>query len=337
MAFDGRKSAGTWVYTGWIALALGIGQLPGVQTAIAASRKYTPPEGFGGHAWETPLREFARLVPDPVSVQTAYSRGKVTELDIQCVPRGNDPCDLDATLRAMYQRVEGDGFHALAEYYVDKQGFSLNDNGGVVLHPVLYQFCSSWGGFSSETPDDIQQRLKLCGVRLYFQSETLEALQSIADDDYVTNYEHVLRWLIEMHGEPEGYGKRGRVVITTPNERIAEPRKRRFSEWRWCSLRGGRALAPLCSASVVLTFDPESGKGLVLYATRPVWEFAYAQHNGGSDGAPLYKLLHGLYKYSPPDQACTGSHLCRPSPPKPISERTLARFRIGSNESGSGP
>jgi hypothetical protein len=151
-------------------------------------------------------------------------------------------------------------------------------------------------------------------------------LQSV-NDDYTTRYEHVLNWLIERHGEPEGYSKLPRVIVTTPNERIAPPRERRFSEWRWCGVRG-RELAPRCEASIVLAFDSTRGHGVVLYATAPVWAFAYARHEGGVDDDPLYKLLHGLQKYSGVRHACTGTNLCRPDPPQPLPDRTQALFRV---------
>jgi hypothetical protein len=215
----------------------------------------------------------------------------------------------------------------LAEYQVEQQGFQIRGT-AAVFYPIYWQFCATnWGGFTGTLPQDIQQRLKLCGVRLLFRGETFEELQRINDDEYVTVYEHVLHHLIDLHGEPDGYGKRGHTIITTPNERIAAPRKRRFREWRWCRVRGSD-LSPSCSASIVLAFDPQSGWGVVLFATKAVWEFAHARHHGGAENDPLYKLLHGLARYSPADHRCTGTHLCRPLPPEPMSPQTLEKFRI---------
>ncbi len=292
--------------------------------------RYLPPEGFGGKTWGAPLGDFAGFEPEPLAVNTAYSQGKVTDLDLQCAPTPNGGCDLEKSLRTLHQRVEGQGFHALAEYYAETRGFRFRTT-GATLYPVLYQFCASWNGFTGEVPPDIQQKLRLCGMRLLFQSETFEDLQKIEDDDYLTHYDRVLRGLIELHGEPEGYRRRGRVTIEGEDgRRLATPRKRRFDEWRWCAKVLDRNVAPSCPASVVLAFDPASGWGVVLYATRPVWEFAFARHNGGAENDPVYKLLHGLEKYAAVSHACTGSHLCRPGPTRPMSEERRALFRLGN-------
>ncbi len=292
--------------------------------------RYLPPEGFGGMPWGAPLGDFSGFEPEPLAVNTAYSQGKVTELDMQCAPTPNGECDLEKSLRTLHQRIEGQGFHALAEYYAEARGFRFRTT-GATLYPVLYQFCASWNGSTGEVPSDIQQKLRLCGMRLLFQSETFEDLQKIKDDDYLTHYDRVLRGLIELHGEPEGYRRRGRVIIEGEDgQRVAAPRKRRFDEWRWCARVLGRDVAPDCPASVVLAFDPASGWGVVLYATRPVWEFAFARHNGGAQDDPLYKLLHGLEKYAAVNHTCTGSHLCRPGRPRPMSEERRAQFRLRS-------
>ncbi len=291
--------------------------------------RYLPPEGFGGMAWGAPLDEFVGFEPEPLAVNTAYSQGKVTDLDLQCAPTPNGGCDLEKSLRTLHQRVGGRGFHALAEYYAEARGFRFRTT-GATLYPVLYQFCASWNGFTDEVPSDIQQKLRLCGARLLFQGETRQDLEKIEDDDYLTHYDRVLRGLIELHGEPEGYRRRGRVIVESEDGgRLATtPRKRRFDEWRWCARVRGREIAPSCAASVVLAFDPASGWGVVLYATRPVWEFAFARHNGGAQDDPLYKLLHGLEKYAAVNHACTGSHLCRPGPSRPMSEEGRALFRL---------
>lgn len=295
-------------------------------SAAGARDAYRPPEGFSGKPWGAPLAEFTGFEPEPLSVSRAYSRGKVTELDMQCAPTPNGGCDLERSLRTLHQRIEGDGFHVLAEYTREARGFRFTST-GATLYPVLYQFCARWGGFSGAIPADIRSRLQLCGVRAFFQGETLEELAKLTDDEQPTVYERVLHGLIELHGEPEGYSRRPRVVIETEEGRFAGARTRRFDEWRWCRVRG-RDLAPSCAASIVLAFDPASGWGVVLYATRPVWEFAYARHHGGAANDPLYKLLHGLQAHHGVDHVCTGSHLCRPGKPRPMTEERRSLFRL---------
>ena len=66
---------------------------------------------------------------------------------------------------------------------------------------------------------------------------------------------------------------------------------RKFSIWRWCPARD-RALHTDCTASVVLSLEPATGVGTVLYSTPLLWEFAYARENNGYKGDRLFKMLH---------------------------------------------
>jgi len=294
-----------------------------VHSAGGAPR-YVPPRGFREHRWGEPLSAFKHFELDPLYVQTAYSRGKTTLVSAECVG-----CELAATLRSMRQKTEGQGFHTLAEYYVAAQGVRFGD-AGALLFPVFYQFCAQWRGFSGEVPADIQERMTFCGMRMLFRSQTPEQVVASenADDVVTTNYDRVLQALIEAYGEPDDYEKRGLVIIATPDAKFVQPRARRFNEWRWCSLHGDRDIAPDCEASVVLALDSTTGWGVVLYATRPVWEFAYARQHGGTGGDALYRLLTGLEQYHAIDNACTGTNLCRPGPPDPMHESTKAQFRL---------
>ena len=55
-------------------------------------------------------------------------------------------CDFQATLLRIRKTLEGGGTYVLSEYSIDGQGFRFGDeNDGVVLHPVVYQFCANWG------------------------------------------------------------------------------------------------------------------------------------------------------------------------------------------------
>jgi hypothetical protein len=289
---------------------------------------YQPPMGFGERSWGEPLSTFHDFVADPLYVQIAYGRGKTTLVSMECKSKGATGCDLAASLSTMQQTTAGEGFHALAEYYVDLQGVQLGE-AGPILFPVLYQFCAQWHGFSDVLPNDIQQRMKFCGMRLLFRSQTLQEIAASAKaEELVTDYDRVLDALIAAYGEPEDYERRGVVVIVAPDGKFVQPRERRFDEWRWCSLHGDRSIAPSCKASIVLAFDEKTGWGVVLFATRPVWEFAYARHNGGAEDDGLYQLLRGIDKKHPVDTACTGSNLCRPGPPTAMPESRRAQFRL---------
>ena len=289
--------------------------------------RYRGPAGFQGNPWGKPLSAFKHFERDPLYVQTAASRGKTTFVDMKCVARAMSGCDLEASLQTLQQKVEGEGFHALAEYYVDAQGLQFGEP-GAVLFPLFYQFCARWGGVSMRVPPDIQDKMKFCGMRMLFRSETLKEIRAHDDAEHVTNYDRILRQLIGMHGEPEGYVKRGRVIIHAPGEKIEQARERRFDEWRWCSLRTDRDIAPGCQSSIVFAFDATTGWGVVLYVTRPIWEFAYARHQGGAEDDSLFKLLHGLREFHPVDESCTGSNLCRPGPPRAMRHDIRTLFRL---------
>lgn len=271
---------------------------------------------------------FAQFESEPLYVQTAYTRGKTTLVGMECISGGMAACSLESSLRTLRQKTEGDGFHALAEYYVAAQAVRFGES-GAVLFPVFYQFCAHWRGFSGEVPEDVQSRMRFCGLRMLFRSQTAqEAVASQNADDLVTDYDRILHELIDAYGEPDNYEKRGLVIIATPDGKVVKPRDHRFDEWRWCSLQSDRDIAPDCKASIVLAFDATTGWGVVMYATRPLWEFAYARHNGGAEDDPLYRLLTGLEERHPTDTACTGSNLCRPGSPTGMRESTKAQFRL---------
>jgi hypothetical protein len=269
----------------------------GAQEAAPAPKhkkvRYHAPEGFAGHKWEQPWKEFDRLKRSPVTVQIAYSEGKVTRMDFMCSPsfsaQGMDPCDLQSALATMNQRVAGRGYQLFTEFVVDGQGFRYG-SADTVLYPVTYQFCASWkeGG---KAPPDVMDRLKLCGVRMVFKSETYDQLKSLGPD-HVTTYEHLLSDLIDKYGEPEGYSMFGHVTVRGAEGQFADPRERKFPTWRWCRPID-RDIAPKCAASITFGFNPESGNGVILYTTRPVWEFAYARQNSQRGGDPMYKFMHG--------------------------------------------
>ena len=135
--------------------------------------------------------------------------------------------------------------------------------------------------------DDIN---KFCGVRLMFQSDTREQLRK-QPADYVTNYDRMLEKLLAKFGRPDNFVRRGQVVIETLEGNSNDPAERKFSIWRWCPARD-RGLHTICKASVVLSLDPTTGVGTVLYSTPLLWEFAYARENNGYKGDRLFKMLH---------------------------------------------
>ncbi|HEV7608309.1 MAG TPA: hypothetical protein VGO61_13285 [Steroidobacteraceae bacterium] len=264
--------------------------------------KYVPPGGFGGHAWGE-LRTnagFDRLPKEPVGVGAAWMRPVEKESSFTCVPVGPPGptmsgavggCDFQATLLQLRKTFEGGGFYVLSEYTIEDQGFRYGgETDGVVLHPVIYQFCANWDETKREVPPKFDEINKFCGVRFLFQSDTREQLRK-QPADYLTNYDRVLERLLAKFGRPDNFVRRGQVVIETMDGDSYDPSERKFSIWRWCPARD-RALHTTCTASVVLSLEPATGVGTVLYSTPLLWEFAYARENNGYKGDKLFKMLH---------------------------------------------
>lgn len=267
--------------------------------------KYEPPEGFAGHKWGELRSSFDRLPEAPIGVGAAWmhSKEKQDADFFTCVPLGYagpqisgavGGCDFQQTLLRLKKSFEGGGTYVLSEFTIPDQGFRFGDDqDAIVLHPVVYQFCANWGGASSKRnrePPTFDAMNKLCGVRFMFQSDTRQELRG-KPADYVTNYDRMLEKLRAKFGEPEGYLRRGRVLIETLEGDSADEADRKFSIWRWCPAKGD-GFHTSCDASVTLTLDPTSGVGTVLYSTPLLWEYAYARENNGFKGDRLYKMLH---------------------------------------------
>src|SRR5262245_51244599 len=71
--------------------------------------------GLIDYRWETPLRSFERLAPEPFYAQVAYSPGRIVELNY------DSSLETDDLIATAYQDVAGEGFHTLAEYYIENQ------------------------------------------------------------------------------------------------------------------------------------------------------------------------------------------------------------------------
>jgi hypothetical protein len=115
----------------------------------------------------------------------------------------------------------------------------------------------------------------------------------------VTRFDLVLAELVAQYGKPAGFVRRGRVEVEVLGE-AEEPSARgdrEFSTWRWCPAMD-RAFSTRCKASIVLSMDPDLGRGVVLLATPPIWEYAYAREHGHAKGDPLFALMHAR----PPNQ-----------------------------------
>ena len=261
--------------------------------------KYVPPTGFAGHEWGEPRRNFDRLPETPVGVGAAWMRAIEKQTDFSCVPNvtmsqtgATDMCNFQETLLRLRSQFEGGGVYVLSEYSIDEQGFRFGDEAdGVVLHPVVYQFCANWQGTRKKAaPANFDDLNQFCGMRFEFQSETREQLRKLPDD-HVTAYDRVLEKLLAKYGRPKGFLRRGQVIIETVEGDSSDPSDRRFSIWRWCPAVDN-GFHTDCKASVTLSLNPVTGKGTVQYAAPLLWEFAYARENYGFKGDPLFRLLH---------------------------------------------
>jgi hypothetical protein len=258
----------------------------------APPRRYKAPGGFSGHAWGEPRARFDKLPQQPLQVRASWTRGMERQPELYCMQGViGSTCSLQDVLNSMANRLEGGGFHVLSEYKVEQQGFRFG-NSDVLLFPVIYQFCANWDATRREVPENFDAINRFCGMRLLFESESRVQLRGLPRD-HVTQYELVLAELIAEYGKPAGFLKRGQVAIETVDG-TSEPQleeDRKFSTWRWCPA-ADRALATRCDASIVLSLEPESGRGVVLFSTPALWAYAYARENGGFKGDPLFAVMH---------------------------------------------
>jgi hypothetical protein len=263
--------------------------------------KYVAPEGFAGRTWGELRSSFDRLPEEPIGVGAGYMLSKEKQAAFTCVPgrpSGGtmsgvvDGCDFQATLLRIRKEYEGGGFYVLSEYAIPEQGFRMGEEkDGVLLHPVVYQFCANWSESvkKKQQPPNFDAINQFCGVRLQFQSETREELAKLPAD-HVTVYDRVLGQLLKKYGEPAGFLRRGQVTIETEEGETSNASERKFSIWRWCPANID-GFHTECKASVVLSINPATGLGTVLYSTPLLWEYAYARETN-KKGDRLYKLLH---------------------------------------------
>jgi hypothetical protein len=265
----------------------------------APPRRYSPPEGFSGYGWGTLRSAFSNLPSEAAAVRASWTQGKRMGDELFCTGKGLVKCTVDDYADvAMRNHYEGDGFHVLSEYYDESQGFRFRTS-GVVLHPVVYQFCGHWHGMRKKVPAKFDEINKFCGMRMLFETETQAQLRELPKD-HVTRYDLVLAELLARYGKPEDFKFKGRVTVESAEAPAASAtgKDRKFNTWRWCPApRDG--LKTRCVASVVLSIDPDLGRGIVLFSTPALWQYAHARESIGEDVEdrppdPLYTLLHGL-------------------------------------------
>jgi hypothetical protein len=274
----------------------------------AEAPEYAAPKGFGNKKWGDPFTSFEQFVDtEPFSMSGSWTRGKTTERDFTCImtnpvlpsateaqAAGSAPlatpmesCDLSAS--SLRNKVEGRGFHVLIEHRNESQGFRLGGKQGVLLYPVIFQFCARWDSLKVEEPPNFRELVKFCGMRLMFRGETDEELAALPAGE-PTRFDRVLDHLISQFGRPERFRKRGHVEIEGADGAVVVG-ERRYRTSRWCPPRD-RGLSTPCDASVVLAYDGAKRWGYVFYSSPAVWEYAYAREHSGFPGEYLYRMLH---------------------------------------------
>lgn len=262
------------------------------QATPSAPKYYQQPDGWGSHRWGDPISSFNNLpLAEPLLVESSIGGAAVRRTDAsliwqdRCDQLPNNPCAFDAkayrdlpTLKPRY--------HLVLQYRNEKQGFRA---GYALLHPVTHFFCVSWIDRPKRVPDDLGERLRYCGVRLDFQSETEEQLASLPEE-LVTTYEHVLRHLLRNYGPPVFY--RGRVIVRDADK--PEPALRDFkAKYRWCTDLDP-VMAPKCDVRMSLRFDKATGVGSLLIAAPDLADFAASQRaSDPKKNSALYEEIWG--------------------------------------------
>ena len=186
----------------------------------------------------------------PVGVGAAWMQPKERHTDITCVPippigptmsGAVGGCDFQATLLRYRKTFQGGGTYVLSEYAIEGQGFRFGDEAdGIVLHPVVYQFCANLGQAKKENPppnfDDVN---KFCGMKFVFQSETREELRKLPDE-HVTTYDKVLEKLLAKYGAPKDFKSAARSSLK--RSRASHP------TWRTASSGSGAGARPVARA-----------------------------------------------------------------------------------------
>lgn len=285
------KTSTPWLNT-FLALLLAF-TVPASAAARDKHVKYVAPDGFNGQKWGE-LRTgpaFSGHAETLVGVGAAWMAPVQSDISYDCVPTGTDGCSLYATLNSLRMRFEGGGFYVLSEYIHEDEAAQFgNGKDGVIFYPVVYQFCANWQGFVAKVPAKFDEVNMFCGMRLMFKSETREQLRGLPLD-HVSTYEAVLEKMIEKFGKPQHFSAVGRVIVEPLEGKSSDQRDRRFRTWRWCPARD-RGVHTKCEASVVLSIDPDTGTGNLLYSTPLLWEYAYARQNFGFKNDPYFKMLH---------------------------------------------
>src|ERR1700722_5136239 len=273
-----------------------------------APTKYVPPKDIVGIPWGTKLTVVKADRPELtlLGAATVTWDGKVASVDMECEGYSSDPKKgMGCTRMRIDQRSVGGGLEAMGEYMEPRAAIKFHDTGGM-LYPVVLEFCANY--FNGSLPKTLHDDLALCGARMIFSARTDPGSKSLEHDDdeqavdpeddesvqHMPNYKRVLFALIKTHGFPKGYERKPTIIIeSVDGTKIVTQHKQRMLQYLWCGATGDdRSIAPGCEASISYTYDPNSGIGMVLFATYRLFAYAEARHERGDVNNVLYRALH---------------------------------------------
>jgi hypothetical protein len=279
----------------------------------APPSNYSPPAGFGGHAWGDLRKDFQQLPAEAASVTAAWSPGEHASAELHCTGSGRAVvsmpglggatgsaigggaangvagCSMADVANSMRPTLATPDFRVLSEYSIAGQGFRMS---GVLLFPVVYEFCAQWEKGRAEVPANFEAINRYCGMRLLFQMEWPAELAGLPQD-HVSRFDLVLNELVSRYGNPDDAIRNGQKSKIEPIAAGALRRDRNFRTWRWCPMPATQK-PPSCQVSIVLAADPQAARGIVIFATPALWRHAEARETSLGMPDALYTLLHGL-------------------------------------------
>lgn len=274
-----------------------------------APTKYIPPKDIVGIPWGTKLAVVKASRPELTQLgegSTVTWVGKVASVDMDCVGYSHDPKNPGGCTQVRIdQRSVGGGLEAMGEYMEPRAAIKFHDTGGL-LYPVVLEFCANYPNGS--LPKTLHNDLALCGARMIFSARTDPGSKSLEHDDdeqavdpeddesvqHMPNYKRVLFALIRTHGFPKGYERKPTIIIEAADgTKIVTQHKQRMLQYLWCGATGDdRSIAPGCEASISYSYDPNSGIGMVLFATYRLFAYAEARHARCDVNNLWYRALH---------------------------------------------
>ncbi len=172
---------------------------------------------------------------------------------------------------------------------------------------VSFLFCDLHGG------------LRFCGVVARL-------------DDHAGNFDRIKASLIERHGEPAIESPRYEISVATPEGAVPTARHPRYERYVW-GRKGRNDVVPVYDVAITMTFEPDSGRGEIIYATQELYRLAYHVYAHGDPNYYLYRQLEGgLHRKYAERNICTGSLSCKPTR-RPLSEEELASLRTAGERS----